>query len=345
MVPVHSDSLLNPRDYLPFGRIKQPTMQVLASCNDLLLCSPTFTNHVAYFICNPFTMQVVDLPPLPPPRPGLIDSLFGLICEPYNSRKSHEVFSINSYKVICFHNQTKRLFRASMFSSETGKWCTTEIAISPNLPVLIDFDMPIVCCNGMLYWWTNSIGIKEPLLASCSANEPRSFSVINPPADYGSWNRWPICRNDKFRIGVYRGRILVFKLFFQDQVMLCVWKLIDFAKSEWRTVHKVNLSEISVEEDYLYEMVIKGQVWLVSLHPEDEDIVHLGFTTQACSSNLGSSDQLFSFNIRERKLMRVAGPLPNISNSVFHDSFPIPLPSWPTPIPKYSELVDESADE
>lgn len=334
VVPVHTDPWFVSSIPAPFEGAKQPPMRVVASCNDLLLCSPDFRNLSSLFICNPFTMEVVQVPPMPPPFPGLIDNLFGIICEPYNNRKSRKVASITSYKVVIFNNQNRSSFSASVFSSETGTWCKSLITSRRGLPVLMDFDLPIVCCNDKLYWWCNSMGGKPAMLASCKLNNPGHFTVISPPAGFESENSWRICRADKFRIGVYMGRILVFKLVFKAQVMLYVWELMDFERREWKTVHTLRLSEVSFPDLVLYEMIAKGQVWLVSKHSDNEDIVYLGFTTHACSSDLGSTDQLFACSISEKKAMRVAGKLPPITNSVYHEAFTLSLPRWPTTIPK-----------
>ncbi|XP_004305807.1 PREDICTED: F-box protein At5g49610-like [Fragaria vesca subsp. vesca] len=109
---------------------------VLGTWNDLVLCCASKDDQHDYYICNPYTMQLVTLPRIPACHEFVP---MGFICEPYYKYEEEDVFS-----------------------SETGEW-TVSVVSSPRDLSSYVFDWNnSFANNGMIYWMTqdgNLIGL------------------------------------------------------------------------------------------------------------------------------------------------------------------------------------------
>lgn len=139
-----------------FYHLKEPVM--VSTYNDLVLCCASKCEQRDYYICNPYTLQCVRLPP-PPQVDWLVP--VGFICDHhyYNCEKD-DIIQLNAeyrckvMRLIFPYGQeiACKKFKVQIFSSETGEW-RESIVTSP-----LDFNFHFInfeahfIYNGMLFW-------------------------------------------------------------------------------------------------------------------------------------------------------------------------------------------------
>ncbi|XP_059638975.1 F-box protein At3g26010-like, partial [Cornus florida] len=271
-------------------------LRLLASNNGLVLCSPSVTSHRVYYVCNPLTMQWVELPP-PPTFQKHIHFGFTTRIDVEDFKKSsfRVVRICSGDKLVLVHRNTLNL---EIFSSETGTW--TESLIScPHEPFFGSFCA--VDYKGMLYWRFKSI-----FFGFDPYNPSHPHRPIDMPKGYHA-------RNCKHAQGVCNGH-LMFAQF--GGYTLTIWELNDNYSSdsvEWSVVHKLQLKVQS----------LLSPLTVVAFHPFDRDIL--------C---LWSPGCIMDCNMRRSKFetsCRIAHS--RASNFLHHLVSPFVLPGWPTSVP------------
>ncbi|KAL6143659.1 hypothetical protein ACLB2K_054354 [Fragaria x ananassa] len=143
-----------------YGLKEEPVL--VCTYNDLVLCCATKFEQRDYYICNPYTIQWVPLPPAPQVPHQY--SPEGFICDHpyYNSKKDdrggHAVQLNPEYECIVMRliypsDQTfSSKFKVQIFSSKTGEW-KESIVSSPSVVYfyLIRLDVSFAY-KGMLFW-------------------------------------------------------------------------------------------------------------------------------------------------------------------------------------------------
>lgn len=164
-----SSNLLAPvfRKLMSFHGLKHEPI-VKATYNDLVLCCEDEMEF--YYICNPYTMEFVALPPSPrsyawPPRKAPA----AIICDHnyYDYTKEgtgHNTILLKAdyrckvVRILPFvveedpYQSSK--FTVEIFSSETGEW--KESIIASPIPLYLNTSHISFAYNGMLYWWDSS---------------------------------------------------------------------------------------------------------------------------------------------------------------------------------------------
>ncbi|XP_062016882.1 uncharacterized protein LOC133733247 [Rosa rugosa] len=128
-----------------FLRLKEDPF-VLATWNDLVLCCASKDDQHDYYICNPYTMQLVTLPPIPACHKFVP---VGFICEPYynyeeedgDHRKEQKININGDYRckvvrivpseITCFG------ITIQVFSSETGEWRESVVSTPGDLSSIV----------------------------------------------------------------------------------------------------------------------------------------------------------------------------------------------------------------
>lgn len=178
---------------------------MLATCTDLVLCCEKHNVDRDFYICNPRTMQLVNVPP----TPGCYDERqpWGSICVPYYKEASNAGFNVNAeyrFKVVKILGPSTRKkcykINIQVFSSETGEW--REIAVPcPRGFKYFDLRRWDSFGNiGILYWVAQNslLALRTPLFINnkinggCSTNsdddDQYQFHVIkiDLPANHPS---------------------------------------------------------------------------------------------------------------------------------------------------------------
>lgn len=147
---------------------------LVATYNDLVLCCSSKYHQRDYFICNPYTIEWVPLPP--PPRDYKYVTAVGFICDvPYyyymednmhpreqsSSASSNAItkFKINAeykYKVVRIpvvkQAQHSFEFKVEIFSSETCEWRESILSFTQDID-LSGINLQIsFAYNEWLYW-------------------------------------------------------------------------------------------------------------------------------------------------------------------------------------------------
>lgn len=139
-----------PFESIDFTERKQGTgtVQILQSCNGLVLCGSTNRNHSRrdYYVCNPTTKQFTTLPEL---RTGTI---FGLNLAFDPSRSSN-------YKVVCVRDSDSfaNNYQIEIYSSRTGPWRPCQGVFAA--PISMRFHDGVYW-NGAVHWistWENCL--------------------------------------------------------------------------------------------------------------------------------------------------------------------------------------------
>ncbi|XP_050381298.1 uncharacterized protein LOC126798389 isoform X2 [Argentina anserina] len=170
---------------------------VVATYNDLVLCSTTGFYQRDYYICNPCTIQWVAVPP--PPRVYKYTPV-GLICDlPYfNCTKDDQggsVIQVNAefrcriVRIVLPENESVTELEVQIFASDTSQWITSTISIPSG--VICD-TVPIersFTYNGMLYFVGDEPGDQnfllglDPFLINNSIIERYQFIRFDDPEE------------------------------------------------------------------------------------------------------------------------------------------------------------------
>ncbi|KAL6144309.1 hypothetical protein ACLB2K_055004 [Fragaria x ananassa] len=205
---------------------------VLGTWNDLVLCCASKDDQHDYYICNPYTMQLVTLPRIPACHEFVP---MGFICEPYykyeeedgDHRKEQKIHINDDYgcKVVRVipSEITSSGITIQVFSSETGEW-TVSVVSSPRDLSSYVFDWNnSFANNGMIYWMTqdgNLIGL-GPFVNNNSSSSSYGDHFQCRLIEFDSIVR----ENFSFDfLGVYQGYLRMCDYDF-DNCRLFVWEL------------------------------------------------------------------------------------------------------------------------
>ncbi|XP_004306051.1 PREDICTED: uncharacterized protein LOC101291558 [Fragaria vesca subsp. vesca] len=324
------------------GLERQPV--IVASYNDLILCSTSTFDQRDYYICNPSTVQWC---PLPPPPHVYYYTPVGLICDlPYydfrptgNQRGS--IFHLNAeYRCrvvrIIYPEDLGTVYseiKVQIFSSETAEWIET--IVSSPLPF-----HPCDYChcrsygnNGMLYWGNHRI-IDERFLIGLN---PFIIKNSNNTSLYGTSSSSTTIGVDTIdhiqnkcfiglrqyeedlhfsTLGVYKGCVRIFEY---DTEMRNLY-IVDLNDKEIHEggvclnqmrVYNLNEEMVPIDKDDI-------EVAILGFDPDNDDVLYLV-----------RGVDILKWNIRTRTWSTVAEV-----NQVSGGLYPLAIPWWPTPVPK-----------
>lgn len=272
---------------------------IVASSGGLLLCSGVlFTDSgfsSFYYVCNPVTMNWVQIPP--PPWRGDNEACIGFICEPYsnnhhhhhhhnnNSREKEEeeessVFN-SQYRFIVVRIEvpfgTFDEFPIKIFSSETGEWSVTSVLCPMELNRNYPLTSPVVY-NGILHFLFPSSAIFAYHPFNRCTHDP--FHFLRVPF------------NCAMHLGISRGYLALFLDPTEDGIAWEVLELEDYYTCTYGAPH------------YVYTN-------LPSAKPPRSNTSH-----------------------RHLKMIELFGTLYLVQYPEFI-AFPLELPSLPTPVPTF----------
>lgn len=200
-------------DHLPcFQEENKPRGCIVASCNNLILCSHngTFgcrTSRDIYYLCDPFTGQWVQLPPAPSDDSADVD--IGMICDLADDYvpkglggpglKPRECDSSNFIRQLAhrkfrvvrvlmpFVLEANGEFDVEMLSCDSGTWHWIQLRVRSPQPLQWKRGvMPAhaVACNGLIHWLSGSLEliVYDPYKSEVKAVIPRpSEATFFPP--------------------------------------------------------------------------------------------------------------------------------------------------------------------
>ncbi|PRQ30108.1 putative F-box domain, galactose oxidase/kelch, beta-propeller [Rosa chinensis] len=315
---------------------------VVATYNDLVLCCAPLNNQSNYYICNPYTMQWVALPP-PPTQFPVTAKVVGIICDTpyYNYYKEdagkRQIIQLNAdYKckvirLLSSYEYPKNYkCKVEIFSSETGEWSETVI-ISPKPWYHI---YSSIAHNGVLYHLCQSTDSR-----TCLAGlDP--FMIMNKITNSTTGNgvdHYKCCHveMDTTVVGGFSGdycvvseRSLRISYFDWDTFSVYVW---DLKEAEEEECHAEVVIEgtgklcwkhtgvFSLDRDIAPDESSVSVFELIAIDPNNDDILYLNINGDLVMSNIQT--RKWSVLVRESQII----------DSHF---FQLQLPLWPTPIPK-----------
>ncbi|XP_007039414.2 PREDICTED: putative F-box protein At3g23950 [Theobroma cacao] len=311
--------------FLPcFKANEKDPVNIIASCNGLLLCSSAATKAcpTVYYICNPLTKQWFALPPVYHCNQ---EAYSGLICENEGGAKGgNGTFSINDqykYRVVCIVRHSKTDLAVKIFSSETGIWKEIFRRYRDYYP-MVYLHHQAIAYEGVLHWWS-------PLNRSFVTCDPynkdgnlRFSFALNYAAMDLAFEECP---------GVCKGRLRLCQQLLsltEGFSIIRVWNLEeDHDGGKWCLKHEFFLHELESEVTQLVEYARCCSVprfRLLSVDPYDENIIYMSCLGSIVSCNM------------EGKTLEIVSEYPAADgNSQQSRAYPFHLPWWPTPVPSY----------
>ncbi|KAM5567206.1 hypothetical protein ABKV19_015357 [Rosa sericea] len=313
---------------------------VLATWNDLALCCSFRYDYLNYFICNPRTMQLVTLPPVPRYHRS---QPVGFICEPYyfkedrtdiDQKSERKVIKINAdfrFKVVRIlrpekPRRTYFKFKIQVFSSEIGEWRELVVPCAKGCPSWHISDCGFAG-NGMLYWNAdNGILVLAPFTIGAD-DHGYQFHVIWTVVDKYA----PVC------LGVYEGCLLFYDYDYDPEppiFKLCIWKLTEEELNQMAVDGHGKLGQKHKKIHLDLEMFLMD-ISDTGLEPSDADV--FGFKpTNLDVFYVRMGGAILKGNIRtgwltemDVKSYRDENSLRDVSLKIFRSVLP-----WPTPVPK-----------
>ncbi|KAK9924816.1 hypothetical protein M0R45_033165 [Rubus argutus] len=325
---------------MSFHHLKEEPI-VLGTYNDLVLCCASRCDQRDYYICNPYTLKWVALPP--PPQVYEFTAV-GFMCDlPYYNCKKNNVGGLNIQLNAEYKCRVVRLcrddmlissceFKVEIFSFETGEW-RESIVSSPSMFKMSDVNSRISYAhNGMLYWMSHAdnflIGLDPFMLdnwnrtsvssSSSSANDGDSKHNECVFIEFGGSDNYLLgC------LGVYKGCLQIGDYDYDTHTVF-VWEL---DKQVHRGAFELRKRVYSLE----WEMVPDGHygLYLLAFDPNNdgnEGILYLSVS----GGLLNQCGDIFTYNICTRKCLKI---VENTPNGIL-DFFPVAVPWWPTPVPR-----------
>ncbi|KAK9986042.1 hypothetical protein SO802_030993 [Lithocarpus litseifolius] len=327
-------------DFLPCIRKNYP-FYIEASYNDLLLIrSEVDPNSTAlqgiceYCICNPLTKQWITLPHIRLCRNRI---MVGFVCDPYSCDK--EQGCINNayyrYKVVRIYPPTPTKLRLEIFSSDTGKWCDSNVIVSSPSPGYRRFNSfkmkslraGVVACNGKLHWLdTDAEDMIKGFLVFDPFNDAERLSYINPPIEF--------LPKGCVSFGVFQGHFRMFQMFRANPYHFDVWELEDYGNADtWCLKHKVYMKDLVSESSDLADiaMDIWRTVSFLAFHPTVGEIAFLQFRNYIVLCNMQTKVLKVASKLREKGKILDGNSLYFLSLPP-KSTFVLGQPSWPTPV-------------
>ncbi|XP_062029216.1 uncharacterized protein LOC133745194 isoform X2 [Rosa rugosa] len=331
-----------------FHHLKEEPV-VVGTYNDLVLCCASRYHQRDYYICNPYTLKWV---PLPPPPQVFKFTGVGFLCDlPYYNCKKNDLggndIQLNAdYRCrivrLVYHPDEMRIpsceFKVQIFYSETGVW-RESIVSSPSMFHLDRVNSGISFAhNGMLYWMSYSgkflIGLNPFMMDNRNSN---SMSSTSSSADDGDDSDHYECRfievdgSDDIIlrcVGVYKGCLqmgdydydshAVFFLELNEEVHSGA------GKSCLELRKRVYSLDWEMVPDDIYDLNI------LSFDPNNdgtEGILYL--YVSGCDDTHGD---IFMCNICTGKSLKIFENHPRV-----YEYFPVAVPWWPTPVSRPPE--------
>nr|XP_028964160.1 F-box protein At5g49610-like [Malus domestica] len=298
---------------------------VVATYNDLILCSNTLFDQTEYYICNPYTTQWVALPRPRWGRDTIGTMPVGLICDGpyYKEDGQNDIVELNDnyrYKVVRILHPNDEFnfdpdgyfynFKVEIFSSETGKW--RELVVSSPQGIIYDtLDYMAFVYNGVLYWSGHRDGCFLVLGLDPFADQECSFTVFDYPED----------ENFVVECPSVSGGVVRMSDFHRDTRTLYVWDLKeqdDDSVAEGGSKLCLSKQEVYSLDQEMYPDDAQV-VQRLNFDPNDEDIFYLEV-----------DGDIIMCNIRTRKWSKI------VENTTLDQPlwfYLFVLPWWPTPIP------------
>nr|GMD89683.1 F-box protein At5g49610-like [Ipomoea batatas] len=211
------------------------TIELKASCGDLVLCSTTISH---FYVCNLLTKQWAALPPAPQFQfTQGVKMEYGFLCLPAPCSLCTQCVDNSRYNFVvvrfCVYPGWCSEFQVHLFSSREGQWKTLVV---PSLrPIMFRYRtyVSLVPYKGMLHWLvSNFILVYDPY------NCPEKFSrLINMPTHIRTGALAIRIFQDRLRVTCIGGRGLEFPIHY-------IWELEDYNMGKWNLVHKIDAKRI-----------------------------------------------------------------------------------------------------
>ncbi|XP_050363611.1 uncharacterized protein LOC126782414 [Argentina anserina] len=330
-----SSNLLAPvfRKLMSFHGLKDEPV-VKAIYNDLVLCCENGMDF--YYICNPYTLEWVALPPSPRSYTWPHKKIpAAIICDGnyYDYTKEgtgHNTILLNAdyrckvVRILPFVDEANPYqsskFIAEIFSSETGEWKESIIAS----PVPLHLNISEVSCayNGMLYWWdwfTNRHVGMDPFMINSNGNGDHyklrfmEFDGEIVKSHHETINCFGVCQGG-LRMCYYGEEE-------EDDTddTLYVW---DWREEQVCDQNGAGSSELCWKLTGVYSLGLSldsvGDY--LAIDPNNGDMLYLDVDHEICLCNIRTGD---------------VSRLVEMGNvSVDGHFLPLVLPWWPTPVPR-----------
>ncbi|KAM5581066.1 hypothetical protein ABKV19_010335 [Rosa sericea] len=310
-----------------FLRLKEDPF-VLATWNDLVLCCASKDDQHDYYICNPYTMQLLTLPPIPACHEFVP---VGFICEPYYNYEEEDGDHQKEQKININGDYRCKVVRVipskitclditiQVFSSETGEWRESVVSSPRDLSSYI-FDRNIsVANNGMIYWSTHDgdlIGL-GPFVNNTYSTSSDHYQCRLIEFDS------IVKENFTFEfLGVYQGFLRMCDYDFDNRWLL----VLELTEEEHEQLVVNGPGKCGLEHVKRYSLPPKmisgdpdGHVELLTFDPNNGDILYLRI-----------NGEIVKCNIRTGKWSKMVGT--NMLTDLYF--FQLVLPWWPTPVPR-----------
>ncbi|GAB4849719.1 hypothetical protein Ancab_004515 [Ancistrocladus abbreviatus] len=339
-------------------RQQQPVqVEIVASCDDLLLCSYTDPeDQIIYYICNLLTRQWVELPPAPEgsviadvgfvwdPLPcSLCDSNiqrglgFGLGFSCHVSSNAHY-----RYKVVrvlrpsdgnaLIYNPPLSKVEIHVFCSDSSQWNKFVVNLCPRKLFLPPFGTHLVAHDRKLFWVAGSC-----IVALDPFRCPEAFChrVIGLPLKESGWGSYKA-------LGACQGCILLARITSHDiNPTLRVWKLGDCNRSKWHLHYRIRLENLVIRGTRLVDSQKSFRFMLIfkvlAFHPNEMDVLYFQLRHTVIRYNLKTGRQEFyKFHSPNRRFMEYEA-------FGWHNAFPLVHHWVPSPVPSLTSNVQASS--
>ncbi|KAJ6885292.1 F-box protein [Populus alba x Populus x berolinensis] len=320
-------------EFLPRENDINRIVSVKASCNDLLFCLAKNSDYVIthYYICNPFTRQWSVLPP-PLIRTTTKRIYFGLVCQPNYQRWIQGQQYESRFRLVRFIEVAKHHVAVDLYCSETGQWNESFL-----VGAQYDFIFTnVLAHDGKLHWYNGrDVVAYDPFKdgqtifidgSQFKGRTPSPDVILNNPGRL-------ILRVVNFRLGECRGLLRFMQIITNSYRSdsndhLSVWEHKDNETRGFSLVHVISFDNMFSKEACVRDFVKsenRVNARALAFHPENKDVVYLGFLYH-----------IISCNIRTGELEVIDGIPYEHKLCALENVFGIKLPWWPTPVSKSS---------
>ncbi|RXI01639.1 hypothetical protein DVH24_014988 [Malus domestica] len=350
-----------------FHGLKQEPV-VVGTYNDLVLCCASEFNQHDYYICNPYTIQWV---PLPPPPQVCKFVLVGFICDlPYYNNKEDyqpgdmiqlnadyrcrvvrlmdpddaddedkEILDFSNFKLIDMRDFCT--FKVQIFSSETGEWKETTVRSERTVTSAYNFTLEMMSvCTGvaskrMLYWMGDDDDILiqlDPFMINKSASA--TLSTCYRHRIRNEWDALPMrC------IAAYDGGVRMCNYdYVSGYLSICELKEEEEEDDDPRVSIHGGSKSLFVKLKKRVYLVDETKVvigpWIeiegVFFDQNNEDTLYMIVDTKKLHGRIKDTIRC---NIVTGEVSKIVG---NRKFNCFR-FFPIVIPWWPTPVPRLAQ--------